>query len=488
MNIINTKNVVDLISRYDFCIGCGICSAICPTENLIMKENSYGEYRPIKVGDCPPSCDLCLRICPFGPESKTENSIAQELFSSLSGITHNSLLGWYLETYIGAIVNIDDRLASASGGLTSLLLEKLIQLNEVDKVIALFPKSGRPWYKSRVLSSIEEIRKSRGSVYHSIEISESLRDIRKKNNDRYAIVVLPCFAKGLRKAQELIPSFKSKIRFILGLTCGGLRSIRFPECLAALSGVSPEYIFYRIKNNNRKASDFKCQLKEGKKTTEMRFQRMYGFLWNNKYALHKSCFFCDDVFGELCDITFMDAWLPEFIKNPLGTNLVIVRNPYIKQILLDLKADRIWNGKSISPKEIIKSQINLIKFKRDTIPERIKAATGQGFIPPKRVDNRINNISKEQINLAARRLEAWHQIREFIKDAPFSWINKKGIRLRISAWLHCFRFARLLRKFRIKIYYERVLYGLGWVPNIRAIVIRILTRLKIFKTGGVKKQ
>ena len=38
------------------------------------------------------------------------------------------------------------------------------------------------------------------------------------------------------------------------------------------------------------------------------------------------CNYCDDVFAELADVVFMDAWLPKYSKDPLGHSLVINRN------------------------------------------------------------------------------------------------------------------------------------------------------------------
>ena len=44
-------------------------------------------------------------------------------------------------------------------------------------------------------------------------------------------------------------------------------------------------------------------------------------LWHYQYFKHNACNFCDDVFGETADITFMDAWLPEYVRDYKGTSL-----------------------------------------------------------------------------------------------------------------------------------------------------------------------
>ena len=55
----------------------------------------------------------------------------------------------------------------------------------------------------------------------------------------------------------------------------------------------------------------------------MRMRGLFGYLWVNEVGGLRSCLFCDDVFAELADATFMDAWLPEYAADRCGTNLVI---------------------------------------------------------------------------------------------------------------------------------------------------------------------
>ena len=48
-----------------------------------------------------------------------------------------------------------------------------------------------------------------------------------------------------------------------------------------------------------------------------------------------ACNYCDDVVGETSDITIGDAWLPKFDTNKGGTNLLIIRNKQIYDIILE---------------------------------------------------------------------------------------------------------------------------------------------------------
>lgn len=42
--------------------------------------------------------------------------------------------------------------------------------------------------------------------------------------------------------------------------------------------------------------------------------------------MYKACDFCDDVFAETADIALGDAWLPEYVQDGNGTNVVVTRN------------------------------------------------------------------------------------------------------------------------------------------------------------------
>lgn len=56
-------------------------------------------------------------------------------------------------------------------------------------------------------------------------------------------------------------------------------------------------------------------------------------VYSNGYFQIPGCFFCDDVFAECADVVFMDAWLPEYIDDPKGTSIIIVRNPEIAELI-----------------------------------------------------------------------------------------------------------------------------------------------------------
>jgi len=43
-------------------------------------------------------------------------------------------------------------------------------------------------------------------------------------------------------------------------------------------------------------------------------------VWTNGFFKLNACNFCDDIFAELADVVFMDAWIDPYIYDSKGTN------------------------------------------------------------------------------------------------------------------------------------------------------------------------
>jgi len=113
---------------------------------------------------------------------------------------------------------------------------------------------------------------------------------------------------------------------------------------------------------------------------------MYGTDWGLGFFKYKACDYCDDIVAETADITIGDAWLPEYIHDSQGTNVVIVRHPVlhdlVRQAMIrgDLKLD------SMTPKDIVRSQDANYRHRRSGLAYRLYLAKKRGeWFPPKRV-------------------------------------------------------------------------------------------------------
>jgi len=379
------RNVVSEVVKNDLCIGCGVCAGVCPSKNLVMGWNEFGEYNPQEKGTCIENCSLCLEVCPFAKGNDNEGVLGERLFGAVPGIQHKEETGYYLSCLAGFSRNRD---IGASGGIASFLLEELLDKGLVDKVISVAP-TGDPeaLFKFKVMDDPEGVRQTAGSAYYPAHLSDVIGYI-KENPGIYAVTALPCFAKGLRLAAEKQPLLKQRIRFVLGLVCGQLKSSFYTRYIASLAGVDGplKHCFYRKKDTNQPANNFTftCEGVSGK-TGSIRWNEGVAQVWTSRWFTPLACNFCDDVFAELADATFMDAWLPQYAQDPKGTGLVLVRNPEIRSLL----EETIGEGTSlehISIEDIIRSQAGVVAIKRKHLAYRLhKAMAQKKELPKKRV-------------------------------------------------------------------------------------------------------
>lgn len=461
------KNICSEVVANGFCVGCGICSAVCPIQCLTIQENSYGELVAVSNNClCPPRCNVCLQVCPFysskdGMVVQNETSLSSKLFEGYQGVNFDPLLGQYISTYVGAISDDESRLASASGGVATLLFKTLLLNGYVDAVVVPQAVHGRPWFEMSIVNTPKAIDQSRGSVYHGLDWSQVLREIIYGPERRYAAIGVPCVIKGLRLAQSILPKLRKRLKFAVGITCGGYRSRMFPDVLSLAFGVEPCSIRYRDNQKAKSASDFRLLMREGTKERVSYWSSLYGFLFENNYALLKACLFCDDVFAECADATFMDAWLTGYSADRRGTSLVIVRNDNINFILSSLSDEGEWNCNRISPELVAMSQRGVVLRKREKLSARIVVESEKNSYCPKKRKGLLPTPDNEAVRHARSELAAWREGREITKNFVNRCKENQGRTIRILVWLHVFKYAQVLRKYNIHIYKKQALFGLG---------------------------
>lgn len=387
------KNVINQTVKYDLCIGCGVCAFICPSNNLSMNFDSQGKYAPVKKSDCLEKCDLCLKICPFGIEdySKNENSAAQETFINPESYNFDEYIGYYKNLYVGYINDSKKRESSTSGGIARFLLAELFDNKLIDYAIHVVQNDDPDkLFAFSVARSREEILTGSKSAYYPVEMSEVLEFI-KNNEGNYAITALPCFTKALRSAQKYNKQLRDRIKYIFGLTCGQMKSKQFLDYIAVSSGLKPKEplkkVDFRAKSKNKPASNYHYEIYGQKDIKKVFWQDKISNVWCNRWFTLNACEFCDDIFAELADVSFMDAWLPDYSNDWQGTNIVVSRSEEISRLLEQAKSENKIYADTITPQQVIESQRNVIDFKRKELPARLHDAFKKGNkVPQKRVE------------------------------------------------------------------------------------------------------
>lgn len=403
-----SQNVINTIIANELCIGCGICAGICPQNALVMKFNEYGEYVPYLENNCLEGCRLCLHACPF--HDNNENVLGTSLYGNTKDIKYLSETGYYLDSFVG--YSSDFRPNSASGGMATWLLTTLLRENVVDYVITVNAnKDPDQLFQYTIFDDEKSILTSSGSVYYPVEMSQVIKTILDKPG-RYAIVGLPCFLKGLRLASQKNKKLKERITVTVGLVCGQMKSTHYTAYLSTLAnaGGKLQKVNYRGKSPDKPANNyyFHCINENGDEGTIF-LKDGVAEAWVNRWFTPNACNFCDDVFAELADVVFMDAWLPEYSSDSRGTNLAIVRTPFINDLILKCSKEKLIDIDNISIEKVIESQQGVIDLKQKSLAYRLYLAKKNGLkVPVKRVEmsNKMIFFKRQEIKLKCKMQKA----------------------------------------------------------------------------------
>jgi coenzyme F420 hydrogenase subunit beta len=353
-----------------------------------MHWASGGTYEPRGSGQCLGECTLCLDVCPFGSGAQSTGSLAQQLYSrdGHSAVAHPTC-GYYLDSFVGHVRDEELRWASSSGGIARWFLAELVKRNLADRVLCVVPgNDSDALYRYTVLDSPDQIYKCANSAYYPVELSRVLHTVL-ATDARHVVVALPCLARGLRLAMDRAPILKQRIVCIAGLVCGGMRTSHFAEMIARLGAPGSgqvDSIAFRAKDVARPAHEFSFRVGRGQEDAIVPY-RQWIPKWSSGELKPQVCSFCDDVFAELADVVFMDAWLPEYIGNPLGTNLVVVRSELAQHVLALGVANHALHLEPIDIERVAASQFGVTRDKRVTLRMRTWLAERRSRpVPPVR--------------------------------------------------------------------------------------------------------
>lgn len=341
-------NIIQTTVLKNQCIGCGTCDAICPVDVLKMDFNSIGMYEPIESEGCLDKCTLCMDACPFVEENQNEKELAKKLYENEKNIEFHSDLGYFSNTYEVYKKDANERLKSASGGAGHSILKNLFEQKLVDTILTVESNDDPDkLFKFSNFKEIKELEKIRGSVYYPTEMSEVL-DYVIKHDGRYAITTLPCFAKAIRLAQNKNSKLRKRIKFVIGLVCGQMKTKEYTHTLAksAIDTDRLKGVNFRVKQKDKSAINFGLEFTsiDEQKINRLSNADIPSKLWGSRAFTPNACNSCTDVFAHCADIVLMDAWLPNYMKDYKGHSLVIARTNEVSKVLensLDIKVKKI---------------------------------------------------------------------------------------------------------------------------------------------------
>lgn len=386
-----------------YCIGCGACATV--SDRVSIRLTPLGTYqagidRGFATGD--PAAAACAAVCPFSAVAEDETSIGERLFAATSSRPADGAPKWHDEigfhrgTYVGHVAEGDLRAAGSSGGMATWIVLELMARGEIDGVIHVHPCDEPAGdvhllFKMAISRTPDEVRRGARSRYYPVTMAEALEALRESPGSRYAIVGVPCFVKAVRLLARQDPFFARAIRFHIGLVCGHFKSAAYAEYLGWLAGVGPEdlrAVEFRLKTPGLPANQyvFTATSRATGGVSEIVTTRFPAGDWGLGFFKYKACDYCDDVFAETADVTIGDAWLPEYVNEFRGTNIVVVRHPALVPVIEEAIAASRLVLEPLAASRVAESQRAGLRHRREGLACRLHDAARRGeWVPPKRV-------------------------------------------------------------------------------------------------------
>jgi coenzyme F420 hydrogenase subunit beta len=311
------------IVNVGLCTGCGTCVSVCPNGVITFDQE---EERPVATLDCKKNCILCLRTCPgkdipiphieevlFGRKRNIENREEIHL-----GISRRFLKGYATDSKV--------RNNGASGGIVTALLLYGKDKGIIDGAVVSDMDAQKPWRTvPKLARTSEEIRMACKSKYVIVPNNAILKEARRKDLKRLALVGCPCHINGVRKIQLINQPKKilKKIDITIGIFCG----INYP--FEATSHLIFELLDFKSLDEIRRleyrggesSQDFVVEDRNGNIFTISSKQRRTIFACLSR----DRCRMCIDWAADLADISIGDIFYPGTTNQVPNWSAIIVR-------------------------------------------------------------------------------------------------------------------------------------------------------------------
>jgi len=360
--MVENKTILRLVED-QLCTGCGTCMALCPQKAIEMVNDvQNGIYIPHIERELCIKCGICFKVCP-GPGIDFDQ-LNLEVYGKIS---ENILTGIYRNCYIGHASDHDIRRQSSSGGLITALLIYALEERIIDGALVTRMNKNKPLEPEPFIAKTkDEIIEASKSKYCPVPANIAIREILEaKDCKRFAVVGLPCHIQGLRKAEKINKELKTKIVLHLGLFCNHVPNFWGTRILLQKLKIKEDEIIKLDYRGDGWPGFMNISMKDGRHRQFhlpdfWRFLGMYFFFPTR-------CLMCSDLFCELADISFGDAWLPELSDDKIGTSIIISKNDMAENILQKMKLKKKIELSEIDVEKVTQSQIKPVYLKKKNL-------------------------------------------------------------------------------------------------------------------------
>lgn len=267
------------------CCGCHACTSICAKHCITMHSDEEGFLYPVVDKDACTDCGLCEKVCPVINQSEPRKP---------------------LKVYAAKNKNEEIRRQSSSGGIFTLLAEKII--NEGGVVFGARFNDNWDVIHSWT-DTIEGIAAFRGSKYVQSKIGDTYREAREflKQGRQVLFSGTPCQIAGLK----LFLRKEYDNLLTVDVVCHGVPSPKiWSEYLSSLQLTNIGLISHKDKSTGWRGYSFSIKDIDGKLIyIEKACYNKYMNAFVKNYIIRPSCFLCPAKAGKsLSDITLADFW------------------------------------------------------------------------------------------------------------------------------------------------------------------------------------
>ncbi|NLA43241.1 coenzyme F420 hydrogenase, partial [Candidatus Saccharibacteria bacterium] len=307
-------------------------------------------------------------------------------------IKHDNVIGHYLDLYAGYVAEGEYRKNGSSGGFGTWIAVQLLEKGFIDGIVHVkaCDDSDGILFKYCVSNTVEEILGRSKSRYYPVELSGSLNEILLEDK-KYAITGTPSVIMEVRLLALKNKDIDKRIKYAIGLVTGHHKSAKYSDALAWEQGIKPGDLIkidYRKKVDGKLSSEYNTEFTgyiDGEiKTFTSQSGKSFVGDWGHGFFKSKVSDFTDDTFNETADVVLGDAWLPQYREDSRGTNIIIVRNPEIAEIIKDGLSKNALHLDNLDAQTICRSQSGLIHHTRDELPYRLHKKDKANLWRPKK--------------------------------------------------------------------------------------------------------
>lgn len=298
------------------CSSCAACANVCSRGAISMQLDSEGFYRPVIDAEKCIQCGACERACPWTKDVQNPNG------SSDSPKT------------MAAYAKDDEiRLASSSGGIFSVLAEKI--LDDGGVVVGVSQLSSTR-FGHIVIDNKADLEKLRGSKYVQANAGLIYKEVRNllKEGRNVLFSGTPCQVAAL---YSVLGNSKYENLWTVDIVCHGTPSVKvwekFVDCMSKANGSSLNKMIFRDKSTGWGNYSLTHLFENGKRLVVGHNQSGYMKIFLSRICQNTSCTECRyRKLPRIADITLGDYWgvsnyHPE-MNDDKGTSVVLLNTEH----------------------------------------------------------------------------------------------------------------------------------------------------------------